>query len=190
MAVDVQVLSNFGVRYFLIDVKTIDSATGVTVSDSDEINDVLSCNPGTINKDVKTFKTLNGGGWDSAVSLGQSLGEGNMSLIRTGHGNPFEGGADSSSATYNKLKAWVYNATRDGGTNAEKLLIEIVPRGKVSENYVYEGTAYHVVPTNFDPGERNTTDGQEYSINFQGYGEPQPLDVAVSGAGYLLKAFA
>lgn len=189
MAVDVQVLSNFGVRYFLIDVVTIDKTTGTTVSASAEIADVLSCNPGTINKDVKTFKTLNGGGWDSAVSLGQSLSEGSMSLIRTGQGNAFEGGDDDSTATYNKLKAWVYNATKDGGVNAEKLLIEVVPRGKVSGSAVYEGTAYHVVPTSFDPGERNTADGQEYSINFQGYGEPQPLDVSVSGTGYLLKAF-
>lgn len=177
MAIDVQVLSNFGVRYFLTTTAPTTTLADVTAN---EIKDVLSCNPGSINKDVKTFKTLNGGGWDSAVSLGQSLSEGNMSLIRTGQGDVFDG--DDESSTYNKLKTWVYKATAEGGANAERYLIEVVPRGKSAGSAVYEGTAYHVVPTAFDPGEKNTSDGQEYSINFQGYGEPTPLQVEVTGS--------
>lgn len=174
---DFTVLSNFGVRYFLMDF--VESSTAVSgkvaingeelassFQCTNELLDVLSCNPGAITKDIKRFKTLNGGGWDSAVSLGQSVGAGSLSLIRTGMGNVF--GATGSNDTFNTLKSWIYGATANGGSNAPKALIEIVPRGGTS----YEATIYRCVPTEFNPGSRTTSDGQEYGIGFQTMGAP------------------
>lgn len=179
---DFSVLSNFGVRYFLMDFETGTTLKASTIEfaadgkslgvadqvllKTDEITDVLSCSVGEVAKDVKTFKTLNGDGWDSAVSLGQSLAEGQISLIRTGTGNPYTGGTNGE--TYNRLRKWMMSAAATGGSNAPKALVEIVPRGGSS----YEGTIYRCVPTSFNPGEKNTSDGQEYGISVQPFGGP------------------
>lgn len=184
---DYSVLSNFGVRYFLMDYKegTIaedgkivinnNALVGTSTDLIGEILDVLECNPGAISKDVKTFKTLNCDGWDSAVPLGQSIGEGSMSLIRTGTGNVF--GVTASNDTFNKLKSWMMSATASGGVNAAKALVEVVPRGTA-----YEATVYRCVPTNFDNGAKTTSDGQEYSISFQAFGKPIPAVATVDSS--------
>lgn len=179
-SLEISVLSNFGVRYFLEDVSTIITsghiATSAATSAANEIKYVLSCNVGEINKDVKTFKTLNGNGWDSAVPLGQSISEGSMNLIRVGS-DIFNGTDDDN---YGKLKKWVLDATKAGGATAAKALVEIVPRGMTSGSTPeeqYEATVYVVVPTKFNPGERNTDDGQEFDISFQPYGAPIPCTV-------------
>lgn len=190
------VLSNFGVRYFLCTLEEGAAASATKTSGTikiatdnklitaaqdllaaDEITDVLSCSVGEFSKDVKTFKTLAGDGWDSAVSLGQALSEGNISLIRTGTGDKFTGAAAGS--TYNRLRAWMMDAAATGGSNAPKALVEVVPRGGTD----YEATVYRCCPTSFDPGERNTSDGQEYSISVQPFGNPVPAaSVSVSSA--------
>lgn len=196
---DFTVLSNFGVRYFLMPFATGSTATaGTIVLSADgkslgaaaqgiptaaELEDVLSCSIGEVSKDVKTFRTLNSDGWESAVSLGQALSEGSMSLIRTGTGNPYVGA--ESGSTYNKLRKWMADAAATGGSNAPKAILEIVPRGGSS----YEGTIYRCVPTNFDPGERNTSDGQEYSISVQPFGCPisvVPTASSTSGQAFTI----
>lgn len=179
---DYSVLSNFGVRYFLMSTGDALGTDGkslkanLQLTSGDELTDVLSCNVGEISKEVKTFKTLNGDGWDSAVPLGQSVGEGNMSLIRVG-----EGQYNSSGTTaYDKLRAWVTAATAAGGATAARVLVEVVPRGTEANtgtgasgtHPIYDATGYLVTPTRFNPGERNTSDGQEFDVSFQPYGAP------------------
>ena len=178
---DYSVLSNFGVRYFLADVADVFSSgvlkSSVLLTAGEEITDVLSCDVGEISKEVKTFKTLNGDGWDSAVPLGQSVSEGNMSLIRTGTGQY----SSSGTTSYDRLRAWMESAAAAGGATAAKALVEVVPRGQdvnsgtgaTGTHTIFDATAYIVTPTRFNPGERNTSDGQEYSISFQPYGKPQ-----------------
>ena len=177
---DYSVISNYGVRYFLL--TTTDAlATGenalktdLQLLTSDELTDVLSANLGEISKDVKTFKTLNGGGWDSAVPLGQSVSEGSMNLIRVGEGNY----SSSGTTSYDKLRKWVTDATSTGGSTSAKVLVEVVPRGTEANSGgtgthpIYDANAYLVTPTKFNPGERNTDNGQEFDISFQEYGAP------------------
>ena len=177
---DYSVLSNFGVRYFLLDVADALATSGkalkadLQLATDNELTDVLSCNVGEISKEVKTFKTLNGDGWDSAVPLGQSVGEGSMSLIRVGEGQY----SASGTSAYDKLRKWVTDATAAGGATAAKVLVEVVPRGSEANSGgtgthpIYDSTGYLVVPTRFNPGERNTSDGQEFDVSFQPYGAP------------------
>lgn len=194
---DYSVLSNFGVRYFLEpmvagspdDRVTTDNQnfkTNAKLKTEYEITDVLSCNVGEINKDVKTFKTLNGDGWDSAVPLGQNMSEGNMSLIRTGTGAY----SSSGTATFDRLRKWMLESAQAGGSTAARCLVEVVPRGGT----VYEATGYIVVPTKFNPGEKNTSDGQEYDISFQAYGAPiiatSVATSSTSGEAFTLNAGA
>lgn len=179
---DYSVLSNFGVRYFLL-TTTNALATGGNALKSDlqllssnELTDVLSANLGEISKDVKTFKTLNGGGWDSAVPLGQSVGEGSMNLIRVGEGNY----SSSGTTSYDRLRKWVSDATSTGGSTSAMVIVEVVPRGTeantgsgaTGSHPIYDATGYLVTPTRFNPGERNTDNGQEFDISFQAYGAP------------------
>ena len=201
------VLSNFGVRYFLMDLQEGAAAAASAVSgsilvtadnklitaaqsllDTKEITDVLSCNPGTIDKDMKKFRTLNGDGWESAVALGQSISEGSMDLIRTGQGNAYTG-LSGATATYNRLRDWVLQSAAQGGAQAGKALVEVVPRGYSGATPVYEATVYRVVPTSFNPGEKNTSDGQEYGISFQTFGGPiaaTPTASAVAGTAFTI----
>ena len=177
---DYSVLSNFGVRYFLL---TTDDAlasggaalkSDLQLSSGVELTDVLSASLGEISKDVKTFKTLNGGGWDSAVPLGQSVSEGSMNLIRVGEGNYSPGGT----STYDRLRNWVTAATSTGGSTSAMVIVEVVPRGTEANtgttgtHPIYDATGYLVTPTKFNPGERNTDNGQEFDISFQAYEAP------------------
>lgn len=177
---DYSVLSNFGVRYFLL-TPTAALATGgnalktdLQLSSGNELTDILSANLGEISKDVKTFKTLNGGGWDSAVPLGQSISEGSMNLIRVGEGNY----SSSGTSTYDRLRKWVSDATSTGGATSAMVIVEVVPRGTEANSGgtgthpIYDATGYLVTPTRFNPGERNTDNGQEFDISFQAYGAP------------------
>lgn len=191
------VLSNLGVRYFLLNLSDALDSTGKALKTNlqldagDEIDDVLDTNLGAITKDAKLFKTLNGGGWDLGAPLGQSIGECNMNLVRTGIGNYNPSGTTG----YDKLRKWVMDATAAGGATAAKVVIEVVPRGTeantgesaTGEHPIYDTTSYIVVPTAFNPGEKTTDNAQEYSVSFQPYGAPMisnAYSTIASGAAF------
>jgi hypothetical protein len=165
---DYFVLSNFGVRYFLEDY--VDSNT-IPSSGSNELEGVISCTLGEINKDVKKYKTLNGNGWDSIAPLGQSQGDGTFELIRMGTGDPFVG--EASTSTYTKLKDWFMDSTAEGGSVSPKCIIEVLPRG----NDTYEGICYYVIPAKWGAGKKDTETGQEYSFDVTPFGPQQPVVV-------------
>lgn len=170
---DYFVLSNFGVRYFLEDY--VDSNT-IPSAGTHELEGVISCSLGEINKDVKKYKTLNGNGWDSIAPLGQSQGDGTFELIRMGTGDPYVGTASSS--TYTKLKKWFMDSTAEGGSVSPKCIIEVLPRG----NNTYEGICYYVIPAKWGPGKKDTETGQEYSFDVSPFGPQKPVVVTYTPA--------
>lgn len=175
MAVEYFALSNFGVRLWF---EAYVNSDAVPSTGTHELEGCLSENLGGITKDVQTYKPLNGNGWDTIVSLGQSQAEATLSFIRTGTGDVYTGEGEGESA-YTTLKKWVDNATQAGGSNAPMCIVETVPRG----NGTYEGTCYYVVPTSFTPGERNTTDGQLFDVGVQPFGPPVAVEVTVGADG-------
>lgn len=170
MAQDYFYLSNFGVRYLLLDytdANTIPSEATV----KDEIQGVYSCSLGEINKEVTKKRTLNGNGWETIAALGNSQSDGTFELIRLGVGNPYVGNAGDD--TYTKLKDWFMKATANAGSSSPKVIVEIVPRGGTD----FEGTVYYVIPTTWGPGTKDTENGQEYSFTVSPFGPPVPVKV-------------
>lgn len=168
MAQDYFVLSNFGIRLFLKDYtnsETVPSAAGV----ADEITSVLSYNLGSFTKENTKFRTLNSNGWESIAPLGNSSEDATFNCIREGIGDPYQGAAGTS--TYTKIKDWFMKATQGAGVSSPKCIVECIPRG----NGVYESTCYYVIPNNWNPGDRDTEKGQEYSFSVSPFGPQQPL---------------
>lgn len=168
MAEERFVLSNFGVRYFL---ETFVDSNTVPAAGSVEIKDVLGCSLGSISKDTKTYKTLNSGGWDSVVALGQAQDDASFECIRGGNGDYFTG--NSGGTTYTMIKDWFMKSTALGGIAAPKCVVEVLPRG----NNVYEGVCYYVIPSKWTPGKRDTEAGQEYNFDIKPFGAPIPVIV-------------
>ena len=90
------ILSNFGVRYFLEDF--IDENTVPSVG-TNELKGILSCSLGTITKETRRYKTLDGDGWDSIVTLGQTQEDATFEAIRLADGDIYEGDNGSSLCT-------------------------------------------------------------------------------------------
>lgn len=171
MAQEYLTLSSFGTHLFLSDYVDSDTIPS-SVSEDDEIMGVLDENLGSFTKDTAKYRTLNGNGWESVVSLGQSAEDATLNMIRQGTGNVFTGTAGQD--TYTRLKSWYYNATSDAGTGSPKVLTEIVPRGGTGANQ-WEATCYYVLPTSWDNGDKNTSDGQLYSITVAQFGPSVPV---------------
>lgn len=170
---DYFVLSNFDTHYFLEDYT--DSNT-VPAEGTTELDGLIGVNIGGLSKDTKTYKTLNGNGWDDVAALGQSQDEATFDAVREGDGNAYDG--TSGSATYNRVKNWVLNSVTQGGTTSPKCIVEVIPRG---EN-VYEGTCYYVIPSKFTPGKKDTEGAQEYSFEVKPFGPQVPLTVTHTAA--------
>lgn len=168
MAVNYFALSNFDTHVFF---EAFTDTDTIPTQGTHELEGCISENLGQVTKDIQTYKTLDGNGWDTIVSLGQSQAEATLSFIRTGTGNIYTGQGEGDS-TYTTLKNWSDNSTAQGGSNAPMCLVEVLPRGTG-----YEGTCYYVVPTSFTPNERNTTDGQLFDVGVQPFGPPVPVVV-------------
>lgn len=169
MAQDYFYLSNFGVRYLLSDFVNTDTIPQ-TLNVDNELQGLVSCTLGEINKEVTKKRTLNGNGWEVAAVLGNSQGDGTFEAVRLGTGNAYVGAAGTD--TYTKLRHWFMEATKDAGRGSPKVVTEIIPRGDV-----YEGTVYYVIPTNWGPGSKDTENGQEYSFTVTPFGPPVPVKV-------------
>lgn len=170
MAQDYFVLSNFGVRYFLLpftDTATIPGSAAPT----DEITGVLSTTIGQFSKENTKYRTLNGNGWESIAPLGNAAEDGSFECIREGTGNPYIGQAGTD--TYTKLKNWFMTATANAGQASPMCIIEVLPRG----GNAYEGTLFYVIPNEWTPGDRDTETGQEYSFSVSPFGPQVPVKV-------------
>lgn len=162
-------LSNFGLRYLLVDydgVRVI--PTEATVED--ELQGIYSCTLGEINKEVTKKRTLNGNGWETVAVLGNSQGDGSFDAVRLGVGNAYVG--KTGEDTYTRIRDWFMKATSNGGIGSPKTIIEIVDRGTQ-----LEGTVYNVLPTTWGPGTKDTDTGQEYSFTVTPFGAPIPVKV-------------
>lgn len=175
---DYFVLSNFGVRYFLLPYTDSDSVPA-TASAEAEITSVLSCSIGQFSKETARYRTLNGNGWESIAPLGNAAEDGTFSCIREGTGDVYNGGAGSG--TYTRMKAWFMQATQGAGVASPRCLVEILPRGGEGDQ-AYEGTCYYVVPSEWTPGEKDTETGQEYSFSVSPFGPQAPLKVTYTPA--------
>lgn len=162
-----QVLSNFGVRYFL---EEYTDTNTIPTTGTNELKDLLSCTLGGITQENKKYKTLGGNGWDSIATLGKTQEDASFEAIRTGTGDVYTGGEGTT--TYNKIRNWIMG-TNEGGVSTPKCIVEVVPRGK----NIYEGTCYFVMPSKFTPATRDTETGQEYSFDVTPFGQPIPIKV-------------
>ena len=167
-------LSNYDSHFFL---ENYTDSNTVPSNGTFELNGITDCSVGEITKDVKTYRTLNGDGWESVASLGQSISEFDISLVREGTGDVYDGTAGSS--TFTKLKKWFLDATAHGGSNAPKCLIEVIPRGDND----YEGNCYYVYPSKWNGGKKDTETAQEYSITVKPFGPVVPITVTKSTSG-------
>lgn len=165
---DYSLLSNYDSHFFL---ENYTDSNTVPSTGTFELNGVTDCGVGEISKDVKTYRTLNGNGWESVASLGQSISEFDINLVREGTGDAYDGTAGST--TYTKLKKWVLDAVAQAGSNAPKCLIEVIPRG----DNTYEGNCYYVYPSKWNGGKKDTETGQEYSITVKPFGPMVPVTV-------------
>lgn len=177
MATEYFLLSNFGVRYFMTDYEN-SAVVPASVGAADEITSVLSCDLGSFSKEVKKYRTLNGNGWESIAPLGQSSDDATFECVREGVGNPYVG--TDGVTTYQKIKNWFMNSTKNGGETTPKVIVEIVPRGGTPD--AFEGTAYYVIPNNWKPGTKDTETGQEYSFTVSPFGPQKPLSVSYNAA--------
>lgn len=173
------VLSNYGIRYFLEDVP---AGGGVPTAGTHEVISVLEANIGSFKKDSKAYRTLNGDGWESIAPLGQSQDEATIQCLRYGEGDVYDG--TDGTTTFCRVRKWMMDATRAGGSTAQKVLVEVVPRGKVSGEVVYEGTAYYVIPTSWNPSARNSENGQEFNFTVKPFGAPVPLTVTATNGQF------
>jgi len=173
------VLSNYGIRYFLEDVPT---GGGVPTAGAHELQGVLEANIGSFKKDSKTYRTLNGDGWESIAALGQSQNEATLQCLRYGEGDVYDG--TEGTTTFTRIRKWMMDATKAGGSTAKKVLVEVVPRGKVGSEVVYEGTAYFLIPTEWNPSARNSENGQEFNFTVKPFGAPIPVEVTVTNGQF------
>lgn len=168
MAQNYFVLSNFGIRIFMkdyVDSDTVPASAGA----ADEITSVLSYNLGSFTKENTKFRTLNSSGWESIAPLGNSAEDATFNCIREGIGDPYVGAAGNT--TYQRIKDWFMKATQGAGVSSPKCIVECIPRG----NGVYEASCYYVIPNNWNPGDRDTEKGQEYSFSVSQFGPQTPL---------------
>lgn len=173
MAVDYFVLSNFGTRYFLlnyVDSDTVPSSGAL----ADEITSVISCDIGTFTKENTKYRTLNGNGWESVATLGNSSEDATFECLREGTGGVYQG--QEGTDTYTRLKDWFMKATAGAGKASPRCIVEVLPRGGTG-NSEYEGTCYFVIPNQWSPGTRDTETGQEYSFTVTPFGPQIPLVV-------------
>lgn len=175
MAQEYFVMSNFGVRYFLSDYVDSDTVPA-TVGPTDEITSVLSCDIGTFTKENTKYRTLNGSGWESIATLGNSSEDATFSCIREGTGGIYTG--QGTGSTYAMIKNWFMLATKGAGAQAPKCIVEVTPRG----NNQYEGTCYYVVPNQWQPGTKDTETGQEYSFTVSPFGPQNIVAVTYTAA--------
>ena len=177
MATEYFILSNFGVRYFMKDYVDSDPANMSGLSSGmDEITSVLSCDLGPFSKDVKKYRTLNGNGWESIAPLGQSSDDATFECVREGTGAPYVG-ADGVT-TYQRIKNWFMNSTKNGGETTAKYIYEVIPRGNGS----YEGTCYCVIPNKWTPGTKDTETGQEFQFTVSPFGPQTPCEVSYNSS--------
>lgn len=167
------VLSNVGTRYFKLAYTDSDTVPASATSD-DEITSVISCNIGTFNKETTKYRTLNGNGWESIATLGNSSDDATFECVREGTGDVYSGVAGDSS--YTRIKNWFMQATRGAGVASPACIVEVTPRGGTGETE-YEGTCYFVVPNQWSPGTKDTETGQEYSFTVSPFGPQIPLKV-------------
>lgn len=170
MTKDYFVLSNFDTHYFLTAFTSVDNIPD-TVGADEELNGILSADIGKFNKENTKYRTLNGNGWESIATLGNTNQDGSFSMIREGSGDAYTGAAGTS--TYTKLKDWFMKATASGGVASPRIIVEILPRGGAT----YEGTVYFVVPNEWGPGTRDTETGQEYTFSVSVFGPSVPVGV-------------
>ena len=173
MAVDYFVLSNFGVRYFLLNYTDSDTVPA-SAGPADEITSVISCDIGQFSKENTKYRTLNSNGWESIATLGNTAEDGTFECVREGTGDVYSGAAGTSS--YTRIKDWFLKATAGAGKQSPKCIVEVVPRGG-SGTTEYEGTCYFVVPNQWTPGTKDTETGQEYSFTVSPFGPQIPVTV-------------
>lgn len=169
-----QLLSNYG-SYFFLESYT-DSST-LPPTGTFMLTSMIDCSVGEVTKDVKTYRTLDGNGWESVASLGQSISEFDLNFVREGTGDVYDGTAGST--TYTKLKKWVEDASKNGCQNVPKWLVEVIPRGDGS----YEGNCYSVYYFKWNGGKRDPETGQEYSITLKPFGPVIPVTVTRTESG-------
>lgn len=176
------VLSDFGTIYLMTGY-TDSNTVPETLTNAAELDGVLSCSPvGAVTKSNATYKVLNGDGWDSIATLGNSQDDLTLECIRTGTAGVYDG--TDGTSTYTRIKNWFMNATQNAGVQSPKCLIELLPRGGASGTASeYEATLVYVVPNSWNPGDRNTDSGQEFSFTVTPFGPVVPLSVVKSVEG-------
>lgn len=175
MAVDYFVLSNFGVRYYLMDFTDTETVP-TSATPANEITSVISCNIGAFSKENTKYRTLNSNGWESIATLGNASEDGEFQCVREGSGDVYAG--EAGTGTYTRVKDWFMKATAGAGAQSPKCIVEILPRGANQ----YEATCYYCVPNQWTPGTRDTETGQEYSFTVSPFGPPVPLTATYAAA--------
>lgn len=171
------ILSNFDTHIFL---GTYTSSSAVATTGT-EIENVINFQPGEINKDTKTYRTLTNDGWESIAVLGQSIGDVNISCIRPSDGQ-YTGSADAGTTNYEVLRAWFDGSLGASSGAAPKKLIVVTPRDNAGSR-VYEGMQYNVIPKTFSDGDKDPDAGQEFSVTLAAFGAPTPCSVTKSAGG-------
>lgn len=172
-------LSNYGYHLFI---ENFESSDIVPSEGTKEVKGILSVNIGGVSKDIQTYRTLDGEGYESIVSLGQALAEGSINCLRTGVNSVYTG--EEGDSAYQYFRKWMDEATANGGVNAERAIVEVVPRGES-----YEGTVYYCVPVNFQPGEKSTDGGQTFSLSVKPFGKSVPVKVSESDGTFTFEKY-
>lgn len=165
----------YGTRYYMFDYNELGTIPE-TGTPANELTAITSSNIGNFSKENTTYRTLNGNGWESIAVLGNTIDDAEFSAIRV---NPKLYDGTEVGETYNKVKKWFMEATSSGGIASPKFIIEVVVSIKGNEEAV-EATLYNVVPSQWNPGQRDTETGQEFSFTVKPFGAPVPLKATYS----------
>ena len=168
---DTFILSNFDTHIFLGDIPTDKKAPA---NSGTEIENIINYQPGEINKDTKTYRTLTNDGWESIAVLGQAIGDITISCIRPADGQ-YTGSADTGTTNYEVLRKWFDGSLGASSGSAAKRIIVVIPRE--SSGRVYEGMQYNVIPKTFSDGDKDPDLGQEFSVTLAAFGAPIPCSV-------------
>ena len=130
------------------------------VGTDSELNDILEFGGGSWKVDVKEYRIINRkSNFALKTLLGQNIETITGSFVRT------DTDVWTPESTYVTLRDWAKLTSSDG--EKWKDLYVLTPRG----GNTYEAAKYNVSIENFDPGQKNSSDGQEFKADFVVSGE-------------------